>query len=60
MRFAIYQRDGYRCKMCGRSQNRAYLEVDHIFPIAKGGKSTYGNLQTLCHECNVRKGTNVY
>ena len=59
MRFAVYERDGYRCKYCGRSGNVAYLEVDHIFPISKGGKSTFNNLQTLCHECNVRKSNQV-
>lgn len=57
MRFAIYERDHYRCKKCGRKTND--LEVDHIIPIAKGGKSTFDNLQTLCHRCNYRKGSNI-
>ena len=56
LRFYIYKRDGYRCRICGRSQRSGYLEVDHIYPVSKGGKSTADNLQTLCHECNVRKG----
>ena len=56
MRFSIYARDGYRCRKCGISQRYATLEIDHIIPIAKGGKSTYDNLQTLCHRCNVEKG----
>lgn len=56
MRFSIYARDGYRCRHCGISQRYATLEIDHIIPIAKGGKSTYDNLQTLCHKCNVEKG----
>ena len=56
MRFAIYKRDGYRCRYCGRSDNTVYLEIDHIKPIAKGGKSTYDNLQTLCRRCNKNKG----
>lgn len=60
IRFAIYARDGYRCCRCGISQKYAALEVDHIIPIAKGGKSTYDNLQTLCHKCNVEKGDTVY
>ncbi len=57
MRFAIYKRDGYRCKICGRG-GRYYkdLEIDHIKPIAKGGKTTYNNLQTLCKNCNKLKG----
>ena len=58
MRFSIYERDGYRCCMCGR-RGRDNLEVDHIIPIAKGGKSTYDNLQTLCHRCNVKKGDKI-
>ena len=53
MRFKIYERDGYRCRKCGRRTDD--LEIDHIFPISKGGKSNYDNLQTLCHRCNSLK-----
>lgn len=59
MRFSIYERDGYRCRKCGISDKYAKLEIDHIIPIAKGGKSTYDNLQTLCHKCNTEKGKNI-
>lgn len=59
MRFSIYSRDGYRCKKCGRTGNGTNLEIDHIVPISKGGKSTYDNLQTLCHSCNVEKGNKI-
>ena len=52
IRFSIYERDGYRCQKCHSSKN---LEIDHIIPISKGGKSVYDNLQTLCHDCNSRK-----
>lgn len=57
IRFQIYERDGYRCRKCHRKTND--LEIDHIIPIAKGGKSTFNNLQTLCHRCNVEKGANL-
>ena len=56
LRFAIYKRDNYRCKKCGSHRN---LEVDHIFPISKGGKSNINNLRTLCHECNSRKSNHL-
>lgn len=56
MRFSIYNRDGNRCRKCGSTRN---LEVDHIFPVSKGGKSTYDNLQTLCHVCNSKKSNNI-
>lgn len=59
MRFSIYARDGYRCRMCGRSGRNNDLEIDHIYPIAKGGKTEYSNLQTLCHKCNQKKGAKV-
>lgn len=52
MRFAVYKRDGNRCRKCGSRWN---LEVDHIYPISKGGKTTFDNLQTLCHNCNAQK-----
>ena len=53
LRFSIYERDNYKCKYCGSEEN---LEIDHIVPISKGGKSIPSNLQTLCHECNTKKG----
>ena len=53
MRFAIYARDGYRCRKCGRQSDQ--LEIDHIFPVSKGGKSEFNNLQTLCRMCNLIK-----
>ena len=56
MRFSILARDHHRCRKCG---SRYGLEIDHIVPIAKGGKSTYDNLQTLCHRCNKKKGTDT-
>ena len=60
MRFSIYERDGYRCRRCNISERYATLEIDHIIPISKGGKSTYENLQTLCHKCNYEKGNRRY
>ena len=59
MRFEIMRRDGYRCKMCGATNEFQELEIDHIYPISKGGKSTYDNLQTLCHSCNMKKGNRI-
>ena len=56
MRFSIYQRDGNRCCKCGSPYD---LEIDHIYPISKGGKSVYENLQTLCHRCNVQKSNTI-
>jgi hypothetical protein len=37
------------CVLCRSIEN---LEIDHITPISKGGKSEECNLQTLCRKCN--------
>lgn len=57
LRQEIFERDGYTCVICGSTEKES-LEIDHIKPISKGGKTEPGNLQTLCHDCNARKGNN--
>lgn len=62
---ATFIRDDFTCQNCGLHQMRedkpwlpdiSQLECDHIHPIAKGGKTEMNNLQTLCKDCNRRKG----
>ncbi len=55
IRFQIFERDNNCCRICGSTQN---LQIDHIKPISKGGRSTYDNLQTLCERCNKIKDNN--
>lgn len=53
LRYDILKRDHFRCQICGRTAvEGATLEVDHIVPISKGGKTAPDNLQTLCRDCN--------
>ena len=53
MRYEILKRDHFRCTICGASvADGAKLEVDHIKPISKGGKTEPNNLRTLCQSCN--------
>ena len=60
LRLQIIERDGRRCCICGRSvRDGATLEVDHILPVSKGGKTEYSNLQTLCRDCNRGKGAKI-
>lgn len=58
LRQEIFERDGYTCVNCGSTKKES-LEIDHIMPISKGGKTEPGNLQTLCCNCNIRKGNNI-
>ena len=62
MRDSILRRDNYTCKKCGNSiynEPNLLLEIDHIIPISKGGKTEPNNLQTLCWRCNRKKSDNL-
>jgi 5-methylcytosine-specific restriction endonuclease McrA len=54
-RRGVFVRDGSRCAYCGRHLKRGELTVDHVFPISRGGGSTWGNTVTACAPCNQRK-----
>ena len=57
LRYKILERDEFKCQKCGNTaKNGALLEVDHITPVSKGGKTEYNNLETLCWLCNKGKG----
>lgn len=58
LRFAVLKRDGYRCLICGKTnEDGVQLEVDHIEAVANGGTDDMENLQTLCFDCNRGKHT---
>ncbi len=60
LRESIKERDAYQCQLCGISAHdtqNLLLEIDHIKPLAKGGITSEGNLQTLCWKCNRSKGS---
>lgn len=57
LRSRIKQRDNYTCQICGKYMpDGVGLQIDHIVPIKKGGKTVPSNLQVLCSRCNARKG----
>lgn len=58
----IYERDDWRCQLCGRKTDRRKKSphprspsIDHIIPISKGGSHTPGNCQCACLLCNATK-----
>lgn len=62
LREAIKKRDNYTCCICGNSvfnEPNLLLEIDHIVPISKGGKTEASNLQTLCWRCNRSKSNKM-
>ena len=60
----VFQRDGWRCQICGRSTPKSRRgtchanapELDHRVPMSKGGAHSYENIQTACRSCNGAKG----
>ncbi len=43
------------CGYCGRPTPPKDLTMDHIVPIARGGRTTRGNVVPACKSCNTRK-----
>jgi len=43
------------CHYCGEKFSKEELTMDHILPLARGGKSTKGNLVIACKKCNNEK-----
>lgn len=59
LRFQIFKRDNYKCRICGASvrHDNIKLEIDHKIPVSKGGTNDENNLWTLCFNCNRGKRT---
>jgi 5-methylcytosine-specific restriction endonuclease McrA len=52
----VYMRDGYTCQYCGKKPGVKELNLDHVLPRSRGGRSSWENLVTSCRPCNLRKG----
>lgn len=50
----VYIRDNHTCQYCGSKKD---LSLDHVFPLSKGGESTWENTVTACLKCNRKKGS---
>lgn len=65
----VFERDGWRCQLCGRRTPRRLLgrmvpaapELDHIIPLGAPhrGPHTYRNTQCACRQCNGAKGATI-
>lgn len=43
------------CHYCGKKFPQSELTLDHIVPVARGGRSTRGNMAVCCRQCNMEK-----
>jgi len=51
----IFLRDNYTCQYCGVSKSFKHLQLEHVLPKSKGGKTTWINTVCSCDECNDKK-----
>lgn len=61
-RLEIFERDSWRCGICGGDIDREAkfparlgASIDHIVPISRGGHDTRANVQAAHYGCNSRK-----
>ena len=61
----VLERDRFTCIYCGlepgdqqrgRALTRQDFTVDHILPVSRGGRNSWGNTACACPRCNQRKG----
>lgn len=65
--FKVFERDGWRCHLCGCKTHKAKRgsihpkapELDHIIPLSKGGDHSYTNTACSCRACNHAKGNKI-
>ncbi|MBD3260333.1 MAG: HNH endonuclease [Candidatus Altiarchaeales archaeon] len=63
----IFERDKWQCQYCGiKPSNKKdalswmksnVLNLDHVVPRARGGKTTWENVVASCYKCNSKKGS---
>lgn len=63
----VMRRDKWRCHMCHKktlkrlrgTQDPLAPVVDHIVPLAAGGRENYDNVACACYECNAKKSAKI-
>lgn len=55
----LFERDNYRCQYCGNGFEAAQLNMDHVIPRDRGGRTSWENIVTSCIKCNSRKANRL-
>ena len=57
----VKRRDNYTCqgKNCGCT-DRSQLQVHHIRPLSRGGRTVATNLLTLCERCHSKRHRHLH
>ena len=51
----IYDKADGRCELCGRKILQTEMTIDHVIPLAMGGRDEIENMQCVCRMCNQLK-----
>ena len=55
----LFERDDYRCQYCGNQFEATQLNMDHVIPRDRGGRTSWENIVTSCIRCNSRKANRL-
>ena len=55
----VFLRDKFTCQYCTKILPETQLNLDHVTPRDKGGRTTWDNIVTSCFRCNTRKGNKL-
>jgi 5-methylcytosine-specific restriction endonuclease McrA len=58
-RQSVFERDRFTCQYCGKGFETSELNLDHVIPRDKGGKTTWENVVCSCIRCNTRKANKL-
>ena len=59
LRASVIERDGLVCGICFGEVEANDVHIDHIYPVALGGKDVMDNLRVTHSLCNMRKGAKI-
>jgi hypothetical protein len=55
-RTMLFARDRHVCAYCGSRFGGSSLEMEHVIPSSRGGRTIWQNVVSACRSCNQRKG----
>lgn len=55
----VFLRDQFTCQYCAKTLPETQLNLDHVTPRDKGGRTTWENIVTSCFRCNTRKANKL-
>lgn len=55
----VFLRDQFTCQYCSKVLPEHQMNLDHVIPRDKGGRTTWDNIVTSCVRCNSRKANKL-